>query len=81
MSLHLSTTTQIDYTSFQGTPNSLRARGVTVAHQHPRSLIMCATPEDLRSRAAWDGIVGDSRRSLLVQLQGTSHMSRLLDTY
>lgn len=30
---------------------------------------MCGNPEDLRSKAEWDGIEGDSRRTLLVQLQ------------
>lgn len=33
------------------------------------SLIMCGTPEDLRTRSNWDGVAGESRRSLLIDLQ------------
>ncbi|GAA5960544.1 hypothetical protein JCM8115_003216 [Rhodotorula mucilaginosa] len=33
------------------------------------SLIMCMDPEDLRSRANWDGAAGSSREQLLLQLQ------------
>lgn len=31
---------------------------------------MCASPEDLRARASWDGVAGKSREKLLVMLQG-----------
>lgn len=30
---------------------------------------MCGSPEELRTRANWDGVAGDSRRLLLVELQ------------
>ncbi|BGP53794.1 hypothetical protein JCM8202v2_001366 [Rhodotorula sphaerocarpa] len=33
------------------------------------SLIMCMDPDDLRSRASWDGAAGSSREQLLFQLQ------------
>lgn len=33
------------------------------------SLIMCAGPEDLRARAIWDGVAGQSRHHLLENLQ------------
>ncbi|GAA5862183.1 hypothetical protein JCM3774_004812 [Rhodotorula dairenensis] len=33
------------------------------------SLIMCMNPDDLRSRASWDGAEGSSREQLLLQLQ------------
>lgn len=36
------------------------------------SLIMCMNPDDLRSRADWDGAEGSSREQLLLQLQGPS---------
>ncbi|SGZ22426.1 BQ5605_C022g09486 [Microbotryum silenes-dioicae] len=33
------------------------------------SLIMCASAEDLRARSSWDGVHGESRKNLLLQLQ------------
>ncbi|PWN48685.1 WD40 repeat-like protein [Violaceomyces palustris] len=33
------------------------------------SLVMCASPEELRTRANWDGSRGDSRRSLLKKIE------------
>lgn len=36
------------------------------------SLIMCSSPEELRKRAEWDGVTGDSRSQLLVTLQSNS---------
>ncbi|SCV68978.1 BQ2448_1998 [Microbotryum intermedium] len=33
------------------------------------SLIMCASAEDLRVRSSWDGVHGESRKNLLLQLQ------------
>ena len=55
------TSSALEVRSFEPLPSS--------ADSNTSSLIMCGTPEDLRSRASWDGVAGSSRTDLLAALQ------------
>lgn len=38
------------------------------------SLLMCQSPNDVKSKAEWDGAYGESRHALLSQLSSTPHL-------